>query len=234
MKKKFRSGRTPNNLVKLIPGIILGSVLLLSAVGIGRAEMPISELVTRIQENYEQTTDLKAGFVQESTLKTTRRTEREEGTVYFKKPRKMLWDYSRPQKKKLVINAKTAWLYVPEDKMAYVQDSKNVFTSGQAIRFLAGIGKLKDEFNIRYAKPQQDGSGNYLLEMTPRAGAEAGARKLIATVDPKTFFIIGANFRDSFGNSTTIRFHNIKTNNELPDTLFIFEPPAGVEIQKIQ
>ena len=235
-EKNFSLGRAWNKLLKLLPGFVLASVFLLSAVGTCMAEMPLGELVAKIQENYEGAADLKAGFVQESKLKTTGRTEREEGTVYFKKPKKMLWDYSRPQAKKLVINARTAWLYVPEDKMVYVQDSKNVFSSGQAIRFLAGIGKLKEDFKISYAKPQQDSAGRYLLEMVPKGGPQSagGAQKLLATVDPDTFFIIGCNFKDGFGNTTTIRFHDIKTNNGLADSLFTFKPPPGVEVQKMQ
>ncbi len=193
-------------------------------------------MIAKIQDRYERTTDLKARFVQEATLKSARKTQREEGTVYFKKPKKMLWDYTRPESKKLVINPQTAWLYVPEDKMVYVQDSKNVFSSGQAIRFLAGIGRLSEEFNIKYAQPKQDSSGNYLLEMVPKGGPESagGVRKLLATVDKDSYLIVKCSFNDSLGNLTVITFQDIKTNLGLPDSMFTFKPPAGTEVQKVQ
>ena len=198
--------------------------------------MAIDDLTVSIQNQYEKTADLKAHFIQEATLKSTGRTEREEGIVYFKKPKKMLWDYVKPQSKKLVLNPKTAWLFVPEDNMVYIQDSKNLFTSGQAIRFLSGIGRLRDEFSIKYAQPDHDASGNYLLEMTPKDSADStgGVRNLLVSVEKNTFVIIKCTFRDAFGNKTVISFTDIKTNNSLPDSLFTFKPPAGVEIQNIQ
>ncbi len=142
----------------------------------------------------------------------------------------------KPQSKKLGINAKTAWLYVPEDKMVYVQDSKRVFSSGQAIRFFAGIGKLRDEFKISYADPDQDRAGNYLLELVPKEGPESfgGVQRFLASVDKNTFTITRCNFRDSFGNTTVITFTDIRTNTNLPDSLFTFKTPAGVEVQKVQ
>ena len=215
-------------------GIIL--LLLFLSAGFSYSQMAVEDLTGKIQDRYERTIDLKARFVQEATLKSTRKTQHEEGTVYFKKPKKMLWDYTKPESKKLVINPQTSWLYVPEDKMVYVQNSKNVFSSGQAIRFLAGIGKLTEEFKIKYAQPQQDDAGNYLLEMVPKGGPESagGVRKLLATVDKETYLIIKCSFNDSLGNLTVITFQDIKTNTGLPDSMFTFKPPPGTEVQKIQ
>ena len=147
----------------------------------------------------------------------------------------MLWNYTKPQAKKLVINPQTAWLYVPEDNTVYVQDSKKIFSSGQAIRFLAGIGHLKDEFKIEFAHPEQDKDGNYVLEMFPIKGPESigGVRKLIVTVDKSKYTIIKCAFNDSLGNISVINFLDIKTNVGLADSLFNFKAPPGVDVQKI-
>ncbi len=42
------------------------------------------------------------------------------------------------------------------------------------IRFLTGIGKLKDDFNVKYAAEPVDSDGNYRLELVPKT-REAGA-----------------------------------------------------------
>ncbi len=194
--------------------------------------MPVCALVDKIQEQYEKANDLQARFIQDTTLKSTRRTEREEGTVYFKKSKKMLWNYTKPQSKKLILNPKTAWLYVAEDNIVYVQDSEKLFTSGQAIRFLAGIGHLKDEFTISYANPAKDRNGNYLLELIPKG--EAGLRKLLVTIEKDTFAIARCTFNDALGNTTDLSFQDMKINNALSDSLFTFKIPAGVTVQKIE
>jgi outer membrane lipoprotein carrier protein len=197
-------------------------------------KMPIEDLVDRIQNVYDAAKDLKADFSQESTIKSLKKTEKESGTVYFKKPRRMLWDYSSPQKKKLIINPQTAWLYVPEDKLVYMQNSEALVNSRLTIRFLTGIGKLRDDFQIKYSPEPLDKSGNYQLDLAPKSKEAAGGfDKLSVTVDKSSFFITRCVFKDMYGNVTRISFRNMKTNNGLSDKMFNFTPPAGVKVQKI-
>lgn len=197
-------------------------------------KMLLDDLVNRIQSVYDSAKDLRADFYQESTIKTLKKTEKESGTVYFKKPRRMLWDYNSPQKKKLIINPQTAWLYVPEEKLVYMQSSEALVNSRLTIRFLTGIGKLRDDFQIKYASEPLDKSGNYQLELIPKSREAAGGfEKLSATVDKNSFFITRCVFKDMYGNITRISFRNMKTNNGLSDKMFNFTPPAGVKVQKI-
>ncbi len=196
--------------------------------------MPLEDLIDRIQNVYDAAKDLKADFAQESTIKSLKKTDKESGTVYFKKPRRMLWDYSSPQKKKLIINPQTAWLYVPEDKLVYMQSADALVNSRLTIRFLTGIGKLRDDFQIKYSPEPLDRDGNYQLELIPKSKEAAGGfDKLSVTVDKNSFFITRCVFKDMYGNVTRISFRNLKTNNGLPDKMFNFTPPSGVKVQKI-
>ncbi len=132
---------------------IVSFVFLLFAAPLVRAQaLSLEQLTAKTQEMYEKTTDLKASFMQEVTIKSMKKTEREEGTVYFKNPKMMLWDYTKPKSKKLVINAQKAWLYVPEDRMVYIQNAEDVYRSRMAVKFLSGIGKLSEDFQIRFSK----------------------------------------------------------------------------------
>jgi outer membrane lipoprotein-sorting protein len=81
----------------------------------------LEEIVGKVQERYEKLIDIKADFLQEATIKSMNKTDREEGVFYFKNPRRMVWDYLKPKAKKLVINPQKAWLYVPEDGVVYIQ-----------------------------------------------------------------------------------------------------------------
>lgn len=198
-------------------------------------ELPIEDLVVKIQASYEKTGDLKAHFVQESTIKSLRKVEREEGTLYLKKPRQMLWDYSKPKAKKLVINPRKAWLYIPEDNLVYVQSAKKILNSRLVIRFLTGVGRLNDDFNIRYASPQKtDAQGNYRLELTPKVpGTTAGIERLSLDVRKDDYQIVACSLRDAYGNLTRLTFRDIRINHQLPDSLFTFKPPAGTIVQTI-
>ena len=142
----------------------------------------------------------------------------------------MLWDYVKPDEKKLIINPQKAWLYLPHEKTAYVQKADTLFQSATIIRFLSGLGKLKDDFDIAYAEPNpKDKNGNYLLKLTPKEKSSA-LQVLSITLDKNTFFIIQVSFEDLMGNITTLKFSSIAMNAGLSDKLFKFQPPAGTNI----
>jgi outer membrane lipoprotein carrier protein len=192
--------------------------------------LSLEQFTAKTQESYEKTMDLKAHFTQEVTIKSMKKTEREEGMVYFKNPRMMLWDYLKPKAKKLVINDQKAWLYVPEDRMVYVQNAEDVYRSRMAVKFLSGIGKLSEDFQIRFTKDKPlDEEGNYHLTLTAKE-AGGGVDRLYMTVDGRTFQIIQCRFNDTFGNTSRLRFNDIRLNTGIPDKFFTFKAPEGVEV----
>ena len=196
--------------------------------------LALDELTAKIQTAYDHTVDFKANFIQEATIKSIDRTEKEEGTVYLKKPERMLWNYTKPSMKKLVINPRKAWLYMPDDNIVYVQDAKNVLSSKMTIRFLTGIGNLKDDFETAFsAGGPTDTEGNYVIILTPRE-YEAGIKTLLLTVDKDNFRIIECVFTDMYENTTRLSFSDIRFNINPPDELFEFTPPSGVEVHNIQ
>lgn len=205
-------------------------VIFLSTLPAYAQSLSLEELIVNVQDHYEKTRDLQATFEQKATIKSVNQTLTEEGTVYFKKPTRMLWDYSKPSHKKLVINPEKAWLYIPEDNIVYVQDAKKVLSSKMTIRFIAGIGKLKDDFHVTFpAQNARDENGNYRLSLKP-ISKDMGIEKLQMTINKDTFYIMHFSFTDAYGNMTRLTFDHMKTNTDLPDDMFNFTPPEHVEI----
>ncbi|MEA2014265.1 MAG: outer membrane lipoprotein carrier protein LolA [Thermodesulfobacteriota bacterium] len=195
--------------------------------------LSLDKIIAKIQTAYDNTVDFEADFLQEATIRSLDRTTSEEGTVYLKKPERMLWNYTKPSKKKLIINPSKAWLYIPDDNIAYVQDAKKVLSSKMTIKFLTGIGKLKNDFETSFPdNGPTDSKGDYVIALTPRKYA-VGIKTLLITVDKNKFRIIECVFTDVYDNTTRLIFSNIKFNNNLPDKLFEFTPPLGVEIYDI-
>lgn len=191
---------------------------------------PIDNIVEQLQRTYEKTNDFRANFFQETTIKSIKKTEIEEGVVFFKNPRNMLWDYTKPNAKKMVINRQKAWLYLPQEKVAYVQKADKIFQSKVLIKFLSGLGKLTDDFAITYAEPNPlDKNANYLLRLTPLDKSTI-LNPFQITVDKSTFYILQVSFNDVLGNSTLLKFSHMSINNGISDKIFQFQPPAGVSI----
>jgi outer membrane lipoprotein carrier protein len=211
--------------------VIIFNILVFFAAGTSFGDtLPLNELIAKAQKRYEKTQDLKAQFIQEVTIKSVNKTEREEGIVYVKNPRRMLWVYSKPKEKKLIINPKKAWLYIPEDHAAYMQDTENIYKSKLAVKFLSGIGKLSEDFHVGFSKPDNlDRNGNYLLTLIPKV-SDTGVDKLHITIDKENFQIIQCSFADLYGNLTRIRLSDVRINNNLDDKLFSFKPPSGVDV----
>jgi outer membrane lipoprotein carrier protein len=190
----------------------------------------VGDIAQNIQSSYEKTKDLKADFIQEATIKSIKKTEREEGKVFFKNPKNMLWEYTKPQGKKLVINSQKAWLYLSKEKVVYTQKSESIFQSKFLINFFSGSGKLKNDFVIKYAEPKAyDKDGNYLLVLTPREKTVV-CNSVKLAIDKNNFYILQISFDDVMGNSTTLKFSNISINTGLTQKIFQFRPPAGVQI----
>jgi outer membrane lipoprotein carrier protein len=196
----------------------------------GAEPLVLDEVVRKIQDTYEHTGQVKAHFTQTVVLKTMKKTEKEEGVFYFKKPKRMRWVYSKPSAKELVINPQKAWLYVPADKVVYVQDADSLFKSTVSVRFLAGIGKLREDFRISFAGDKEmEKAGSYLLDLVPLK-PEEGVKKLQIAVNRESFQINRVVLFDPYGNVTTLAFSAIELNKELPDGFFNFNVPAGVDV----
>ncbi len=214
--------------------IVLFAAGLLIAIAPSSQAAPLSleQLTGRMQSTYDRTSDLKATFIQDVTIKSLKKTDHEEGTVYFKNPKRMHWSYEKPKAKKLIINPQKAWLYVPDDQAVYIQDAGKIYKSRMAVRFLSGIGKLKADFKISFSQPSTDAQGHHLLTLVPKS-SDLGVDKLYLTVDKDNMQIIECRFTDMYGNTTRIQFRNMKINTGIPEQMFTFKPPAGVEVMKM-
>ncbi|PKN33706.1 MAG: hypothetical protein CVU61_12200 [Deltaproteobacteria bacterium HGW-Deltaproteobacteria-19] len=196
----------------------------------GTEAPPLEKLLADMQERYEKTGALKGHFIQEVTVKGSKKVEREEGTVYFRNPGRMAWHYEKPKAKKLIIGPKTSWLYVPEDHAVYVQNAESLLKSRLTMRFFTGLGKLREDFQVEYAKPNAvDKDGNPLLVLTPRDPG-LGVSRLYLTIGKEDLQVHEVRFTDSYGNLTRVAFRDLKENVAIPDRTFSFRPPKGVEV----
>lgn len=191
------------------------------------------EVLGEIQSRYEKTSDSEANFLQEYFGKMMKGGPRGEGKVYFKKKGMMRWDYKVPNQK-IISNGQSLWFYRPDDNQVMVSDVSKDFLEKTPLAFLAGEGDLRRDFNLlnfnESVSPKED---HYVVELAPK-DPQVGLTKLSLTVDKKTYHILQADVIDTMGNVTRTRFLDIKTNVNLPDSLFHFTIPPGAEVIKMQ
>jgi outer membrane lipoprotein carrier protein len=188
----------------------------------------VAPLVSRIQKFYDSTRDLHAKFDQ--VLETDMGSKKKaSGELWLKKAGKMRWDYSKPEKKLMVSDGQTLWVYEPEDAQAFKQDLRSS-TLPLSVSFLFGQGKLTDEFSISVAHPEGVGQpGDVVLKLVPKAATTA-YRYLVFVVDPKTGMVRETLIHLQEGGTNHLTFSNVETNKGVEDAKFKFAPPSGTKI----
>lgn len=183
--------------------------------------------VNAIQKSYESVKTFKATFEQKAFVKMMNRVEVTKGEVQIKKPGKMKWVYNAPDPQVLISNQKSLWLYLPEEGQATRMPVENIYSSNTPALFLAGRGKLTDTFNIAQVIPEEN---EITVIFIPRE-ENSNLSRMALRADKKNYQIIGASVYDKLGNRTDISFRDIRVNEEIAESTFDFQVPAGVEIQ---
>ena len=188
----------------------------------------LDDVVREIEAVYGRMTDLRADFTQTAFNKSLNQTIPARGTVYLKKGGKLRWEYTEPTPQEIISDGKKLWVYTPTLNQANVADAPEAL-AGPAGSFLAGLGRLRTEFQVRFLNPAQpkDAEGNWALDLTPKQPLPTLTR-LILSVDPKGWEIRKAVVHDQFENTVTMLFRKTTVNAGLPDSLFTFVAPKGV------
>jgi outer membrane lipoprotein carrier protein len=135
----------------------------------------------------------------------------------------MRWEYRDPEKKLFLSDGKNVYFYLPADRQVIVraQDAR----LGLAFQLLSGRSRLLDEFTIAW---DTVGKGGRRLRLTPRdANPDIESALLDSDASGR---ILSIEILDAQGNRNVLRFEAIRENTRLPDRLFRFTIPEGVEV----
>jgi outer membrane lipoprotein carrier protein len=191
------------------------------------AARTIEDAVRGLEAAYGKMTDLKAEFSQSAFNKSLNQTIPAQGTVYLKKGGKLRWEYSEPTKQEIVSDGKTLWIYTPTLNQVNTGPAPQAL-AGPAGSFLAGLGRVREHFNVRFLNPAQptDGEGHVVLDLAPKQPLPTLTR-LILSLDPKGWEVRKAVVYDQFDNTVTMKFSRVAVNTGLADKLFTFVAPQG-------
>lgn len=185
-------------------------------------------LVRKVQQRYDTTNDFTAAVTQEMTIASLGKTTTASGTVAFKKPGKMRWEFDHDTPQIVVADGTTLWLYQPKERQVIKTPFREAFRSTTPISFLTGVGRLAQDFEASIAGTSDDGKLVSLTLVPRRDSAAIGTLRL--TVARETGEIRGAEITDPLGNVSRLRFTDIRRNRNLPDDRFVFRIPPGVDV----
>jgi len=193
-----------------------------------QAKPPAVEVARALQQKYDRGTDFTADFTHVYEGGVLKKKASERGTVQIKKPGKMRWDYTAPEKKEFVSDAHKIYSYIPADKQVIISSVPSDDQATTAVLFLAGKGNLTRDFSVSYAdSPSNDVTA---LRLDPRQ-KQSDYDWLILVVDKATLQIRGLTAADQQGGTSTFTFTNYRENTGLADKVFEFKIPRGTDVQ---
>ncbi|MDY7229207.1 LolA family protein [Hyalangium rubrum] len=192
----------------------------------GSVAPEVKTLVERMQAFYEKTDDFKSSFKQDYKYKTFRRTQTSTGTVTYKKPGLMRWEYEGNSPRTFVLAGNKVYAYDPGAQSLTV-GSVDTNQLSASVTFLFGQGRLADEFNIKKGTCA-DCKGT-LLVLDP-AQPDKRFKQVRLEVDSNTAQVLKSTVVDPDGSENTIAFLELKTNVGISKDSFRLDPPEGTRI----
>ncbi len=193
------------------------------------ANPPVTDVARSIQRSYERVRDFSADFVHVYAGGVLGQRVTERGTVLIKKPWKMRWTYTAPEKKVFVSDGARLYSYIPQDKQVIISPVPAGDETSTPTLFLAGKGNITRDFVVTWATVAEAPPDTYALKLVPTR-KEPDYESLVLVVDRRTFQLRMLITADQQGGQSTFTFSNLKENVNMPDKDFTFQIPRGVEV----
>jgi outer membrane lipoprotein-sorting protein len=202
-----------------------------------------------LEEHYRHTQTLRAVFL-ERYSSGPREAVVESGTVYFRRPGRMRWEYEAPEKKLFLADGKSVWFYVPADHTATkapIKESSDWRTPLALLTGNANLSRLCSRIDLIVQKGTP--AGHAILRCLPKGEkegkppAEASSPQdstqlpeagdfvdVLLEVDVSSGELAGVRIRQAGGIELQYRFGDWQEGLPLPEDMFRFRPPTGVAI----
>lgn len=203
--------------------VLLAGAWLLPGAATLAAEEDAPVAAAQLRAFLTQTMTMEARFSQVLLEADSAHVQVSEGSFYLHRPQRFRWDYKSPVPQLVVADGEHLWLYDPDLEQVTVRRLDDGLSSTPAM-LLSGDGTLEEAFRIGAAY-REDGLD--WVELAPladsadfaavRVGFQAGA-------------LASMELMDALGQTTAIRFSDVRVNEPLDAALFRFTPPDGVDV----
>ena len=207
-----------------LPAVVLASMCAVVA----QTNDPVA-LAARVQQRYNGIKDISGDFVQtyEGGVLRTRTTER--GTIAIKRPGRMRFVYTKPEKKEFVSDGNRLYAHMVADKQVIVSPAPGPDQGDIPAMFLAGQSDLSRDYTPSFTALPGAAPGLVTLKLVPKKRS-AEYESIGIGVDPKTLQIQFLTAVDTQGGRSSFSFTNLKENLGMSDKQFEFRIPRGVDV----
>jgi outer membrane lipoprotein carrier protein len=226
----------------------LGIMILAGAPdSLSKSEISAKSLAHLLEEHYRHAQTLQAVFL-ERYSESQKQARIESGTVYFKRPGRMRWEYESPEKKLFLADGKTVWFYVPYDHTVTKAPAKESSDWRTPLALLTGKVELS-RLCSRVDLVDQKGvpAAHAILSCLPKGekkppapgessqaaagpAGDADFTEVLLEVDRSSGELARIEIRQPGGIELEYRFGDWRTDIPLSDAMFQFQVPMGVAV----
>ena len=191
--------------------------------------LTVDEVVQRIRESREKTKDFSADLLQEKKISLLKEKVISKGRIRFKKPDKISIEFFHPETSQMVYDGKTFLLYFKEEKMAERYQVQGNPVVEKYMLF------SKDPFQEKLAQWRivEDRETVLALEILPKV-KDPLFFKTRMWISKKDWIITGMEMVEKNGDTTTLRYSNMRVNMGLADSDFEIRLPKDVKVTEIK
>jgi outer membrane lipoprotein carrier protein len=190
------------------------------------SRLSLDEVIQKVEKHYS-VSGFTADFSQSSSIKAMEITDSASGKAFFKRSGKMRWEYETPDRQVIITDAKTLWVFRPEDNQVMIGKAPSFFKGGKGFSFLSDMKVIRQKFDIVLEKETE--KGFFVLKLLPREKTY-DIVEIFLWISRNTFDVVKILTYNSYGDETRIVFNNIQLKEKLDDSLFTFKVPEGTEV----
>lgn len=178
----------------------------------------------------DTTETLRARFVQTKVFTAIGEEERSSGVLYYRKPDRLRWEYSTPDRSWTVIAGDRGWAVFPGIRQ--VQRFEVGRSRAEKILSTIGFGECGSAFAEAFDTTLASGTrGAPVLSLAPRRPELAASfTRIELTLDAKDHLPRDILLHETTGDTTRIELSDVKRGVAIEGSLFQFTAPEGYSV----
>ena len=182
---------------------------------------PATNLVAaqRLNKLLSNTKSMTASFTQ-TTKGASNGTFK--GTMSVQRPNNFRWETTSPSEQLIVANGSSLWIFDKDLEQATKQSVDNQVGNTPALLLSGDPSKIDKNFKVT----QPYSTKNYYVLYPKSSNANFNSLSMSFSGGKPVMMVLN----DTLGQTTSIKFSNIKLNPKINSSQFKFTPPKGVDI----
>lgn len=181
--------------------------------------------IQSLSANFEQTTKATGGtkVAQQKGLTAQHMNQTFKGVMKVARPGKFYWETTSPAKQTIATIGKMVWIYDPDLQQAVRQSLDEQVANTPALLLSGNTAQIQKAYRI--TQPDRTKT-YYTLFPKDKEGAFQSLTISFGANKAPSLMIL----QDSLGQTTHVKFSNVKLNPSIPASTFNFAPPKGTDI----